>query len=56
MSMFTLLWPISIVLGLIGLAAFFWSMKSGQYNDTAGDAERIIYNEDVPLDNDRKSV
>lgn len=52
MSMFTLLWPISILLGLIGLAAFFWSLRSGQYGDTTGDAQRIIYDEDVPLDKD----
>lgn len=50
MSMFSLLWPISIVLGLVGLGAFFWSLRSGQYNDTAGDAQRIIYDDDVPLD------
>jgi cbb3-type cytochrome oxidase maturation protein len=49
MSVFSLLWPISIVLGLAGLAAFFWSLRSGQYSDTAGDAQRIIYDEDAPL-------
>lgn len=52
MSMFTLLWPISLILGLIGLAAFFWSMRSGQYGDSAGDSQRILYDEDVPLNKD----
>lgn len=52
MSVFSLLWPISIILGLIGLAAFFWALHSGQYNDTAGDAQRILYDEDAPLDKD----
>ena len=56
MSIFALLWPISIVLGLVGLAAFFWSLRSGQYGDTAGDAQRIIYDEDVPLDKDQGSL
>ena len=53
MTMFALLWPISILLGLVGLGAFFWSMRSGQYTDTAGDAQRIIYDEDMPLDKDK---
>lgn len=56
MTTFSLLWPISIALGLIGLAAFFWSLKSGQYGDAAGDAQRIIYDEDVPLDKDKGSL
>lgn len=56
MTVFTLLWPISIILGLIGLAAFFWSLRSGQYNDTAGDSQRIIYDEDKPLDKDNLSL
>ncbi|MEZ0260057.1 MAG: cbb3-type cytochrome oxidase assembly protein CcoS [Alphaproteobacteria bacterium] len=56
MTMFSLLWPISIALGLIGLAAFFWSLKNGQYGDAAGDAQRIIYDEDAPLDKDKGSL
>jgi len=40
--------PISIGLGGIGLAAFMWSLKTGQYEDLAGAAERILFN-----DNDR---
>lgn len=55
MSIFSLLWPVSIVLGLLGLAAFFWSMRNGQYSDTSGDAQRIIYDEDTPLDKNRGS-
>lgn len=50
MSVFSLLWPISLVLGLVGLGAFFWSLRSGQYGDAAGDAARIIYDDDTPLD------
>lgn len=50
MSVFSLLWPISLALGLVGLAAFFWSLRDGQYSDTAGDAQRIIYDEDAPRD------
>lgn len=40
--------PISLLLGGIALAAFFWSLKSGQYDDLNGAAERILYDEDEP--------
>lgn len=40
--------PISIGLGLLGLAAFLWSLSSGQYEDLDGAAERILYDEDRP--------
>jgi cbb3-type cytochrome oxidase maturation protein len=35
--------PASIALGALGLAAFLWTMRSGQYEDPKGDAERILY-------------
>ena len=35
------------ILALAGLAAFVWALKSGQFDDPAGDAARIL------LDNDR---
>ena len=38
--------PIAIGLGLCGLAAFLWSLKSGQYDDLQGAAERIVWNAD----------
>lgn len=38
--------PISILLGLVGLAAFLWSLKSDQYRDMEGDAARILFDED----------
>ena len=41
--------PIAIGLGLTGLAAFMWSLKSGQYDDLDGAAERILHQEtDAP--------
>jgi len=49
MNMLWLLIPVSLLLGTIGLAAFFWSMGSGQYEDLEGAAERILFDdEDVP--------
>lgn len=40
--------PLALLLGLIGLAAFIWSIKSGQYNDLDGAAQRILIDEDAP--------
>lgn len=49
--MTALLWliPIALVLGLSGLAAFFWSVKSGQFEDPDGDAVRILMDDDKPI-------
>ncbi len=33
---------ISLFLGGLGLAAFFWSLRSRQYDDPEGDANRIL--------------
>lgn len=41
--------PVALGMGLIGLAAFFWSLKSGQFDDPQGSAERILHDEDRPL-------
>jgi cbb3-type cytochrome oxidase maturation protein len=38
--------PIALGMGLIGLAAFFWSMKDGQYDDMDGAANRILIDEE----------
>ena len=48
MSMLAYLIPISLGLGLLGLAAFLWALRSGQYEDLDGAAERILYDEDRP--------
>ena len=58
MSILSLLIPTSLVLGLIGLAAFLWSVRSGQYEDLQGSAERVLLDEDdeplvTPSDEDR---
>ncbi len=49
--MSALLWliPLAFCLGLIALGAFFWTVKSGQYEDVKGDASRILYSEDRPI-------
>lgn len=42
MTILLFLAPISVALALIGLAAFWWTVRSGQYDDPAGDAARIL--------------
>ncbi len=42
MSYIALLVPIAILLGLGGLGAFLWSLRSGQFEDFDGAAERIF--------------
>ena len=38
--------PIAIMLGLVGLGAFLWSLKSGQFDDLDGAAHRILFDDD----------
>lgn len=42
MSNLLVLIPAALLLGLLGLAAFLWSLKSGQYDDLDGAAVRIL--------------
>ena len=39
--------PMALLLGLTGLAAFMWSLKSGQYDDVQGAAVRVLSDDDV---------
>ena len=41
--------PLMIILGLVGVIIFFWSVRSGQYEDLEGDANRILMDDDDPL-------
>ncbi len=42
MNMLMYLIPIALGLGALGLGAFLWSLKSGQYEDLDGAAHRIL--------------
>ena len=37
--------PIALLLGGVAVAAFFWSLRSGQYEDLDGAAERVLLEE-----------
>lgn len=45
MEILAYLIPVSLILGGIGLAAFFWALRSKQYEDPQGDASRILTKE-----------
>ncbi len=38
--------PIALGMGLFGLAAFFWAMRSGQFDDMDGAAHRILIDDE----------
>ena len=40
--------PIALFLGLIGLVAFLWALRSGQFEDLDGAARRILFDDDEP--------
>lgn len=38
--------PIALFLGGLGLAAFLWALRSGQFDDLDGAAERILFDDE----------
>ncbi|MCR9238282.1 MAG: cbb3-type cytochrome oxidase assembly protein CcoS [Alphaproteobacteria bacterium] len=49
MNLLIFLIPVALGLGLLGLVAFLWSLRTGQYDDPEGAAERILQDDDDPL-------
>jgi cbb3-type cytochrome oxidase maturation protein len=43
--------PGMLLLGIIGVALFFWAVRSGQYDDMDGAANRILM--DDPLEKEQ---
>lgn len=48
MNQLLILVPVALFLGLLGLGAFIWSLRSDQYEDLDGAAERILEDDDTP--------
>jgi cbb3-type cytochrome oxidase maturation protein len=48
MDILMFLAPFSLALGLAAVAAFWWTLRAGQYDDPQGDAARILV--DDPAD------
>jgi cbb3-type cytochrome oxidase maturation protein len=47
MNVLLLLVPAALALGLLGLAAFLWTLRHKQYEDLDGAAARILF-DDLP--------
>jgi cbb3-type cytochrome oxidase maturation protein len=47
MNVLIYLVPMALGLGLAGLFAFLWALKSGQYNDVDGAALRVLSDDDI---------
>lgn len=41
--------PVALFLGALGLGGFLWALKSGQYEDLDGAAERILIDQEDKL-------
>ncbi|MGX0877854.1 cbb3-type cytochrome oxidase maturation protein [Roseovarius sp. MBR-154] len=48
MTSLAVLIPVSLGMGLIGLCAFFWAMRTDQFDDPEGNAQRVLTTEDHP--------
>ena len=48
MNVLVYLVPIALALGGLGLAAFLWALKSGQFDDLEGAAWRVLSDDDLP--------
>jgi cbb3-type cytochrome oxidase maturation protein len=48
MNQLLILIPAALTLGAIAVAAFLWSLKSGQYEDLDGAAERVLHDDPGP--------
>ena len=49
MSVLIWLIPVALGMGALGLLAFMWSLKSGQFDDLDGAAHRILMDDDKPI-------
>jgi cbb3-type cytochrome oxidase maturation protein len=47
MNVIIYLLPMALGLGLTGLVAFLWSLRTGQYDDMEGAAVRVLEDDDV---------
>lgn len=50
MTILIFLIPVALFLGGLGLMAFLWALRSGQYEDLEGAASRILFDDENPAD------
>lgn len=46
--------PGMLLLGIVGVAIFFWAVKSGQYEDMDGAANRILMDDETTTKEETK--
>ncbi len=46
MNVLMILIPVSLILAVLGLVAFLWTLRAKQYEDLDGDAWRILVEDD----------
>lgn len=47
MNVLVYMLPIALALGSIGLLAFVWAVRNGQYEDVAGASLRVLADDDL---------
>ena len=47
MNVLVYLIPMAFGLGLIGLFGFLWALRTGQYSDVDGAAQRVLLDDDI---------
>ncbi len=52
MTNLLLLIPAALFLGLLGLGAYLWALKSGQFDDMEGAAARILLDDEETEEED----
>lgn len=52
MTVLIVLLPVALGLGMLGLAAFFWSVRNGQMDDMDGAGMRILIDDKKAHDTD----
>jgi len=55
MNVLVFLVPLALFLGLVGLAAFLWSLRNGQFDDMDGAAFRVLDDSDIEPGGGNKS-
>lgn len=46
MTVLGFLIPLALLMGLLGLGGFFWAMRSGQFEDLDGAANRVLIDDE----------
>ena len=49
MEVLYLLIPLSILLLVLIVSIFLWALRSGQFDDLDGPAQRILFDKDIPI-------